>query len=132
MSNQTFNLIVQYNTDAMKNLRALGDLNVSSVQWFINKQIELTNTVVELATSTGKEISAAKTPVEAIQSSGKLVQNLTDTVTGYVKDSTANAVKSRDKLKTVIDQSIKLNSEFSGKIVESGVEEVKNSAKKVA
>ncbi len=132
MSSQTLNLIAQYNTDAMQNLRALGDLNVSSVQWFINQQVELTNTVLELTTTTGKEISAAKSPAEAIQSSGKLVQTLADTVTGFVKDSTANAVKTRDELKTVIDNTVKLNSDFAGKFIETGVEEVKKSAKKVA
>ncbi len=132
MANQTLDLMTEYNTKALENLRALGDLNVASVEWLINKQVELTNTLMEAGLESGKEISAAKSPADAVQASGKLVQTVADTVSGYVKDSTANVVKTRDELKAVIDDAVKLNSEYATKAFENGVEVAKKTAKKAA
>jgi phasin family protein len=130
--NPTIDLINEYNSKAMEAMRAFGDLNVATAQQFINKQVELTNTIVEASLATSKDISAAKSPVDALQASSALVQNLTDTVTGYVKESAADAVKTRDELKVAIDEAVKLNTEFAGKAFENGVETVKKTAKKAA
>jgi phasin family protein len=130
--NPTIDLINEYNSKAMEAMRAFGDLNVATAQQFINKQVELTNTIVAASLATSKEISAAKSPVDAMQASSALVQNLTDTVTGYVKESAADAVKTRDELKVAIDEAVKLNTEFAGKAFENGVETVKKTAKKAA
>ena len=132
MTNPTVELINEYNNQAMLAMRAFGDLQVAATQNFINKQIELTNTIVDASLATSKEISAAKSPVDAIQASSKLVQGLTDTVTGFVKEAAADAVKSRDGLKVAIDDAVKMNSEFSAKAFENGVETVKKTAKKAA
>jgi len=130
--NPTFDLFNEYNTKAMEAMRAFGDLNVATAQQFINKQVELTSTIVEAGLATSKEISAAKSPVDAMQASSALVQNLTETVTGYVKESAADAVKARDELKVAIDEAVKLNTEYAGKAFENGVETVKKTAKKAA
>lgn len=113
-------------------MRALGDLNVASSEWFVNKQIELSNALLESGVASSKEITSAKTPAEAAQASSKLTQTLADTLTGFVKESTANAEKTRDELKAVIDDAVKLNSEYAGKAFDSGVETIKKTAKKAA
>ncbi len=132
MANQTLDLLTEYNTKALESLRALGDLNVNTAEWFINKQVELTNTLMEAGLQSSKEISAAKTPTDAIEASGKLVQTLADTMSGYVKESAANATKTREELKAVMDEAVKLNSEYANKAFETGVEVAKKTAKKAA
>ena len=131
MANQSVELFNEYNTKVLETMRAFGDLNVATAQAFINKQVELTSTVIEASLATGKEIAAAKTPVEAMQASGALMQNLTDTVTGFVKESAADAVKARDELKVVIDDAVSLNTEYAGKAFDNGVETVKNNVETV-
>ena len=132
MTNPTLDLLTEYNTKAMETLRAFGDLNVATAEWFINKQLELTSTLMDAGLASSKEITAAKTPAEAVQASSKLMQTLAESMTGFVKESTSNAVKTRDELKVVIDDAVKLNTEYAGKAFESGMETVRKSAKKAA
>jgi phasin family protein len=132
MANPTVELFNEYNAKALEAMRAFGDLSVANAQAFVNKQVELSNTIIEASLATSKEIAAAKTPVDAMQASSALVQNLTDTMTGYVKDSAADAVKARDELKDAIDSSVKLNSEYAQKAFDNGVETVKKTAKKAS
>jgi adenylate cyclase class IV len=132
MTNPTVELFYEYNTKAMEAMRAFGDLNVATAQSFINKQVELTNTIVEASLVTSKELASAKTPVDVMQTSSALMQTVSDSVTGFVKESAADAVKTRDELKVAIDDAVKLNSEFATKAFDSGVEVVKKTAKKAA
>lgn len=132
MTNQTVELFNEYNAKAIEAMRAFGDLSVANAQAFVNKQVELSNTIIEASLATSKEIASAKSPVDAMQASGALVQNLTETVSGFVKDSAADAVKARDELKDAIDDSVKLNSEYAQKAFDSGVETVKKTAKKAS
>ena len=132
MAKQPIDLITEYNTKAMETMRALGDLNVASAEWFVTKQLEMSNALLETGVATSKEIASAKTPAEAALASSKLMQSLAETLTGFVKESSANAEKTRDELKAVIDDAVKMNSEFAGKAVESGVETIKKTAKKAA
>ena len=132
MTNPTLDLLTEYNTKAMGTLRAFGDLNVATAEWFINKQLELTSSLMDAGLASSKEITAAKTPAEAVQASSKLMQTLAESMTGFVKESTSNAVKTRDELKVVIDDAVKLNTEYAGKAFESGMETVRKSAKKAA
>jgi phasin family protein len=132
MTNPTVELFYEYNTKAMEAMRAFGDLNVATAQSFINKQVELTNTIVEASLATSKEIASAKTPVDAMQASSALMQTMADSLTGFVKESAADAVKSRDELKVAIDDAVKLNNEFATKAFDKGVEAVKKTAKKAA
>ena len=132
MTNPTLELLNEYNTKAMEAMRAFGDLSVATAQNFINKQVELTSAIVEASLATSKEISAAKSPVDAMQASSNLVQSVTDSVTGFVKEAAADAVKARDELKVAIDDSVKLNSEYATKAFDTGVEAVKKTAKKAA
>lgn len=132
MAKQPIDLITEYNTKAMQTMRAIGDLNVASAEWFVNKQVELSNALLETGMATSKEIASAKTPVEAAMASSKLMQTLAETLTGFVKESSENAEKARDDLKAVIDDAVKLNSEYAGKAFDSGVETIKKTAKKAA
>ncbi len=132
MTNQTLDLLTEYNSKALESLRALGDLNVNAAEWFINKQVELSNILMEAGLQSSKEISAAKTPTDALEASGKLVQTVADTMTGYVKESAANATKTREDLKAVIDEAVKLNAEYTNRAFETGVEVAKKTAKKAA
>jgi phasin family protein len=130
MANPTFDFFNEYNSKVLETMRSLGDLNVATAQQFINKQVELTNSIMEASLASGKEIAAAKTPVEAAQVSSALIQGLTDTVSSFVKESAADAVKARDELKGVIDSSVSLNTEYAGKAFENGVETAKKAASK--
>ena len=132
MPNQTFDMINEYNNKAMLTLRAFGDLNVATAEWFVSKQLELSKSMMETVLASGKEIAAAKTPAEAAQVSSQLMQSMTESMTGFVKESSANAVIARDELKVVIDDAVKLNSEYAGKAFESGVETIKKTAQKAA
>ncbi len=132
MPNQTLDMINEYNNKAMLTLRAFGDLNVATAEWFVSKQLELSKSMMETVLASGKEIAAAKTPAEAAQVSSQLMQSMTESMTGFVKESSANAVIARDELKVVIDDAVKLNSEYAGKAFESGVETIKKTAQKAA
>ncbi len=132
MPNQTLDMINEYNNKAMLTLRAFGDLNVATTEWFVNKQIELSNSMMETALASGNEIASAKTPAEASQVSSKMIQSMTESMTGFVKESSENAVKTRDELKVVIDDAVKLNTEYAGKAFESSVETIKKATKKAA
>lgn len=132
MTNPTVELFYEYNTKAMEAMRAFGDLNVATAQSFINKQVELTKTIVEASVASSKEIASAKTPADAMQVSSALMQTMADSVTGFVKESAADAVKSNDELKVAIDDAVKMNSEFATKAFDTGVEVAKKTAKKAA
>jgi phasin family protein len=125
MANQSFELFNEYNTKVLETMRAFGDLNVATAQLFINKQVELTNHIMETSLASGKQMAAAKTPVEAMQVSSALMQDMTDSVSGFVKDAAADAVKARDDLKAVIDDAVSMNSEYANKAFETGMETVK-------
>lgn len=132
MSNPAIDLISEYNTKVMLTMRAFGDLNVATAELLVNKQIELSNSLLETGLASSKEFAAVKTPVEAVEVSTKMLQSVAQTLTGFVKDSTAETLKARDSLKVVIDESYALNSEYAGKALDSGVETVKKAAKQAA
>ena len=132
MNTQAIDMINEYNNKAMLTLRAFGDLQVSTAEWFVSKQIELANNLMESTLASSKELSAVKTPAEAAQISSKVMQSTVETITGFVKESADNAVKTREGLKVVIDDAVKLNSEYAGKAVNSSVEAIKKTAKKAA
>ena len=132
MNTQAIDFITEYNTKSMLTLRAFGDLNVATAEWFIKKQVELTNNLMDSGLASSKEILTAKTPAEAAQASSKMMQAMVETVTGYVKESTDNVLKTREGLKVVIDDAYKLNSEYAGKAVDTSVEAIKKTAKKAA
>lgn len=132
MTTINLDLFTDYNTKAMETLRAFGDMSVANTQQFIDKQVELNNTLLSAGLSSQKEMAAAKTPADAIQSANALVQTWTETLTGFVKESSESAVKAREELKAAIDGAVKLNTEYAGKAYESGVEVVKKTAKKAA
>lgn len=129
MSNLNVDLLTEYNTKAMESLRAFGELSVANTQWAIDKQIELSNSLMEAGLASQKDITSAKSPADAIQSANDLMQTLAESLTGFVKESNANALKSRDELKAVIDDAVKLNTEYATKAYESGVEAVQKAVK---
>lgn len=132
MSNPAIDLISEYNTKVMLTMRAFGDLNVATAELLVNKQIELSNSLLETGLASSKEIAAVKTPLEAVEVCTKMMQSVAQTLTGFVKDSTAETLKARDSLKVVIDDSYALNSEYAGKALDSGVETVKKTGKQAA
>ena len=125
-------LITEYNTKALETLSALNDLSVASSDAFVNKQVELTNSLLDAGLASSKEFAAVKTPAEAVEVSNKLVLSVAATLTGFVKESTASTLAARDSLKSVIDDSYALNSEYAGKAFNAGAEKVKKTAKKAA
>lgn len=129
MSNLNVDLLTEYNTKAMESLRAFGELSVANTQWAIDKQIELSNSLMEAGLASQKDITSAKSPAEAIQSANNLMQTLAENLTGFVKESNANALKSREELKSVIEDAVKLNTEYATKAYESGVDAVKKATK---
>jgi len=129
MSNLNVDLLTEYNTKAMESLRAFGELSVANTQWAIDKQIELGNSLMEAGLASQKDITSAKSPAEAIQSANNLMQTLAENLTGFVKESNANALKSREELKSVIEDAVKLNTEYATKAYESGVDAVKKATK---
>ncbi len=132
MKNQALDMMNEYNTKAMLTLRAFGDLNVATAEWLVNKQVALSKSMMETVIESGKEISSAKAPAEALQASTKMMQSLAESMTGFVQESSDNAVKTRDGLKVVIDDAVKLNSEYSAKAFDSSVEAIKKTANKAA
>ncbi len=132
MASINLDLFTEYNTKAMESLRAFGDLSVANTQAFIDKQVELNNVLLQAGLAGQKEMATAKTPADAIQMANNMVQNWTETLSGYVKEASESAVKARDELKVVIDDAVKLNTEYATKAYESGVEAVKKTAKKAA
>jgi hypothetical protein len=135
MANPTLDLITEYNSKALETLTALNELNVAAVDTFVNKQVELSNTLLDAGLAGSKELAAVKTPAEAVEVSNKLAQSFAATLTGFVKDSTAESVKTRDSLKAVIEDSVAMNSEYAGKAMNAGVtsvEKVKKTAAKKA
>lgn len=132
MASINLDLFTEYNTKAMDAMRAFGDLNVANAQLFIDKQVELNNALLTAGLAGQKEMATAKTPADAVQMANSLVQTWTETLTGFVKESSETAVKAREELKAAIDDAVKLNTEYATKAYESGVETVKKAAKKAA
>lgn len=131
MTNPSFDFFNEYNSKILETMRTLGDLNVATAQQFINKQVELSNSIMEASLASGKEIASAKSPVDALQVSGALMQNLSETVSDFVKESAAEAVKARDELKSVVDTAVTLNTEYAGKAFETSVETIQQNVEKV-
>ena len=125
-------LISEYNSKALKTLNALNDLNVASVDAFVSKQVELSNSLLDSGLASSKELSAVKSPAEAMAISTKLAESVAAKLSGFVKESSASAVATGESLKSVLDESVALNKEFAGKVFNSGVEQVKKSTKKKA
>jgi hypothetical protein len=132
MTSINLDLLTEYNTKALESMRAFGDLSVANVQRFIDKQVELNNSLLQAGLASQKEMATAKTPAEAMQSANSLVHTWAEALSGYVKEAGENAVKARDDLKVVIDEAVKMNTEYATKVYESGVETVKKAAKKAA
>ena len=132
MSKQAIDLFNEYNSKSIEALRAFGEINVASFEKSINKQVELSNTIVEASLATGKQITSAKTPADVLQASAQLLQDIADRVNGFVKESTADAVKTGDEVKAVVEDAVKLNAEYAGKVVDNSVEAVKKAASKSA
>ena len=132
MTTNGIELFNEYNSKALESLRAFGDLSVNNVQQFIDKQVELNTALVQASVEGQKEIAAAKTPSDAVQSASKLMQTWADSLTGFVKESSESAVKAREELKAVFDEAVKLNTEYATKAYDAGVAEVKKQAKKAA
>lgn len=129
MTNLNLDLLTEYNTKAMQSLRAFGDLNVANTQWIIEKQIELTNSLIEAGVASQKDLSAVKSPAEAIQNANGLIQTWAENLTGFVKESNTNVLKSRDELKAVIEDVVNLNTEYATKAYETGMAEVNKATK---
>lgn len=132
MNNPALDLITEYNTKALETLNALNDLNVSTADAFVNKQVELTNSLLDAGLASSKEFAAVKTPAEVVEVSNKLAASVAATLTGFVKESTASTLAARESLKSVIDDSYALNTEYAGKAFSAGAEKVKKTAKKAA
>ena len=132
MTTNGIELFNEYNSKAMETMRAFGDLSVANAQWFIDKQVELNSSLMQASVEGQKEIAAAKTPTDAVQSASKLMQTWAESLTGFVKASSEKSVAARDELKAVIDDAVKMNSEYASKAYEAGVAEVKKTAKKAA
>lgn len=134
MANPALDLITEYNSKALETFTSINDLNVAAVDAFVNKQVELSNTLLDTGLATSKEIAAVKTPAEAVEVTNKMVQSIAATLTSFVKDSTAESVKARDSLKAVIEDSYALNSEYAGKAMDAAgsAEKVKKPAKKAS
>lgn len=125
-------LFSEYNAKALKTLNALNDLNVSAVDTFVNKQVELTNSLLDAGLASSKEFSAVKTPAEAVEVSSKLAESVATNLTVFVKDSSASTLATGESLKAVLDESLALNKEYAGKVFASGAEPVKKTRKKKA
>ncbi len=132
MNNPTLDLITEYNAKALENLKALGELNVATADSLVKKQVELSNSLFGASLASSKDLAAVKTPADAVEVSSKLVQLVAATVTSFVKDATASTLEARGTLKTIIDDSYALNSEYSGTAFDAGVEKAKKAAKKAA
>lgn len=127
MSN--LDLLTEYNKKAMESLRAFGDLNTANTQWIIEKQIELSDSLLQAGLASQKDLASAKTPADAIKNANSLIQTWAENLTGFVKESNANALKSREELKAVIEDVVNLNTEYATKAYESGMSEVKKATK---
>ena len=125
-------LISEYNSKALKTLNAINDLNVATADAFVNKQVELTNSLIDAGLASSKELAAVKTPAEAVEISSKLAQSVAANLADFVKDSSASTVATGESLKSVIDESYALNTEYAGKVFNAGVEKAKKTAKKKA
>lgn len=132
MASINLDLVTEYNTKALESARAFGDLSVANAQAFLDKQVELSNSLLQAGLATQKEMASAKTPADALQSANALVQTWTEALSGFVKDASENAVKVRDEMKVAFDDAVKLNTEYATKAYETGVEVVKKTAKKAA
>lgn len=125
-------LITEYNSKALKTLNTLNDLNVATVDAFVNKQVELTNYLLDAGLASSKDFAAVKTPAEAVEVSSKLAQSVAANLTDFVKESSASTVATGESLKSVIDESYALNTEYAGKVFNAGAEKAKKTARKKA
>jgi hypothetical protein len=130
MNNPALALITEYNSKVLETLSTLNDLNVSTVDTFVNKQVAISNTLMDAGLSSSKEFAAVKTPAEAVEVSNKLAQSAAATLTGFVQESTASTLAARDSLKAVIDSSYAMNTEYANKAFNAGVDQVKKAAAK--
>ena len=130
--NNPFELLSEYSSKAMENLSALNDLNVAAVDAFVDKQIALSNSLLDESLASGKAIAAAKSPVEAVELSSKLAESVSARLSAFVKDSSASSLATGESLKSALEKSFALNQEYAGKVFNSGVAQVKKPAAKKA
>ena len=131
MNNPALDIITEYNSKALETLTTLGELNVATIESLINKQVALSTNLFETSVASSKELSAVKTPAEAVEISKKLMTTVADSLKGFVTESTENTLQARESLKAVIDESYALNSEFSVKAYDASVETVNASVETV-
>lgn len=131
MNNPALDLITEYNTKALETLTTLGELNAATIESLINKQVALSTNLFETSVASSKELSAVKSPAEAVEISKKLMTTVADSLKGFVTESTENTLQARESLKAVIDESYALNSEYSVKAYDASVETVNASVETV-
>ena len=132
MNNPALDLITEYNTKAFDSLNTLSELSMATVESFVKKQAELSNSLFESSVASSKEIASVKTPDQAVEISNKLVKTFADSVNGFVTETTTNTLQARESLKSVIDDTYALNGEFAVKAYNSSVEAFEKSGLKVA
>lgn len=128
MNTESIEMITEYQNKAMLSLRAMGDMNVSNAQWFVNQQIELGNKVLAASMTGFEQLKSAKSPEDFLKTSTEVAQTVADELTGFVKDATAQAVEARDSLKAVLDDATKLNTEYAEKAYKTSLEAVNTGA----
>lgn len=131
MNTESIEMITEYQNKAMLSLRAMGDMNVSNAQWFVNQQIELGNKVLAASMTGFEQLKTVKSPEDFMKTSTEVAQNVADELTGFVKDAAAQAVEARDSLKAVLDDAAKLNTEYAEKAYKTGLEAVNTVAASV-
>ena len=130
--NNPFDMISVYSSKALENLNALNDLNTATVDAFVDKQIALTNSLLDASLAGSKALAAVKSPVEAVEVSSKLAESVGAKLTDFVKESSASSLATGESVKAILEQSVALNQELAGKIFDSGVEQVKKTTRKKA
>ena len=128
MNNPAMNLITEYNAKALETLTALGELNVATIDSLVNKQVALSTNLFESGVASSKELSAVKSPAEAMEISNKLMKTVADSLKGFVTETTENTLQARESLKAVIDDSYALTSEYAVKAFDASVETAKQAA----
>ena len=76
MNKQAIDLFNDYNVKTFEALRTLGELNVATIEHFINKQVSVGNAIVKTSITNSQEIAAVNYPQEALQISEQFFQLL--------------------------------------------------------
>lgn len=115
MQNAMMDLMKQFNDNAMKSAKRVGELNMKTFETLTAKQTEVLNSCFETGSKSVEAISKAKDPQEAMALQQEALKTCSEKWVANVREAAELLTATRDELVTIAEEAAKQVAESSEK-----------------